>query len=64
MATIANMVTERIQIQIDKGTTMSFNKATGKGQTWCDVLDTPDDDTAGADWQNFKPISFLETEAE
>jgi hypothetical protein len=63
MATIANMVRERIAIQIDKGTTMSFNKA-GRGHTWCDVLDSPDDDTTGVDWQNFKPISFFDTEAE
>jgi hypothetical protein len=66
MATIANMVTERMAVVIDKGNLISSNTA-GKGQTWCDVLDSPDEDPdnpVSAEWQNFKPITFFEAEAE
>jgi hypothetical protein len=60
MATIANMVTERMSIKIDTGSVINGNEAPA-GRTWCDVLDSPDEDTPGADWINFKPISFLES---
>jgi hypothetical protein len=61
MATIGNMVEERMAIAIDKGVAISGNTAE-VAKTWCDVLDVPGEETVGPDWEHFKPIWFLESD--
>ncbi|WIA15064.1 hypothetical protein OEZ85_001762 [Tetradesmus obliquus] len=60
MATIGNMVTERMAITIDKGVEISGNRA-DKGKTWCDTLPAQDDDGATT-LDNFKSIWFTESQ--
>ncbi|WIA35256.1 hypothetical protein OEZ86_003715 [Tetradesmus obliquus] len=60
MATIGNMVTERMAIAIDKGVEISGNRA-DKGKTWCGILPAQDDDGATS-LDNFKSIWFTESQ--
>ena len=60
MATIGDMVTERMAIAIDKGIIISGNKAE-KGKTWCDILAAEDEDTGATVLDNFKSIWFTES---
>lgn len=60
MATIGNMVTERMAITIDKGVEISGNRA-DKGKTWCDTLPAQDDDGATT-LDNFKSFWFTESQ--
>jgi hypothetical protein len=64
LATIGNMKNERMAIGIDKGIVNSGNQAQpGKGATWCDILNGPEEDTAttvATDWQSYKSIWLSE----
>lgn len=59
MATIGNMVMERMAIAIDKGIMISGNKAK-QGKTWCDILAAEDEGITVLD--NFKSIWFTESQ--